>query len=140
MARTFAACSPLGPWLVSNSTFCPSSRFRYPVPEIALKCTNTSGPPPSWVMKPKPFSPLNHFTVPVAIDDPLLSWPESTWGSHKPWPGSFEPEGDHPKIVALGEHHSAANGSMAQSWKTSANPVGFPAVCTTPPDDHEGVR
>ena len=37
MARTFAACSPLGPWLVSNSTFCPSSRLRYPVPEIALE-------------------------------------------------------------------------------------------------------
>ena len=28
MARTFAACRPLGPWLVSNSTFCPSSRLR----------------------------------------------------------------------------------------------------------------
>ena len=28
MARTFAACSPLGPWLVSNSTFWPSSRLR----------------------------------------------------------------------------------------------------------------
>src|SRR6202042_3867753 len=78
MARTFAACSPLGPWLVSNSTFCPSSRLRYPVPEIALKCTKTSGPPPSWVMKPKPFSPLNHFTEPVAIENPLLPWPDLT--------------------------------------------------------------
>ena len=28
MARTFAACRPFGPWLVSNSTFCPSSRLR----------------------------------------------------------------------------------------------------------------
>ena len=26
--RTFAACRPFGPWLVSNSTFCPSSRLR----------------------------------------------------------------------------------------------------------------
>ncbi len=47
--------------------FWPSSRFRKPLPLIAQKCTNTSGPPSSWVMKPKPFSPLNHFTVPVAI-------------------------------------------------------------------------
>ena len=38
-----------------------------PSPAIALKCTKTSGPPSSWVMKPKPFSPLNHFTVPVAM-------------------------------------------------------------------------
>ena len=28
MARTLAACSPLGPWFVSNSTFWPSSRLR----------------------------------------------------------------------------------------------------------------
>src|SRR5437899_6945948 len=33
---------------------------------MAEKCTNTSGPP-SWEMKPYPFSELNHFTVPVAI-------------------------------------------------------------------------
>src|SRR5581483_5066549 len=36
-----------------------------PSPTIALKCTKTSGPP-SWEMKPYPFSGLNHFTVPVA--------------------------------------------------------------------------
>src|ERR1700744_5616181 len=29
-------------------------------------------------MKPKPFSPLNHFTEPVAIENPLLSWPDLT--------------------------------------------------------------
>jgi hypothetical protein len=32
----------------------------YPSPEIALKCTNTSALPSSGVMKPKPFSELNH--------------------------------------------------------------------------------
>src|SRR6516165_6364609 len=62
---------------------------------MALKCTNTSGPPPSWEMKPKPFSELNHLTVPVAIRDPLLSWPGSTSGSHRSRPGSDEPEGNH---------------------------------------------
>src|ERR1039457_1706173 len=32
--------------------------------------TNRSRPPSSGVMKPKPFSSLNHLTVPVAIDSP----------------------------------------------------------------------
>src|SRR4051794_14456303 len=31
------------------------------------KCTNASFPPSSGVMNPKPFSSLNHFTTPVAI-------------------------------------------------------------------------
>src|SRR4029079_6311984 len=34
---------------------------------IAEKCANKSSPPPSGVMKPKPFASLNHLTVPVAI-------------------------------------------------------------------------
>jgi len=40
--------------------------------DIALKWTNTSGPP-SLEMKPKPFASLNHFTVPVmrAMTDPF---------------------------------------------------------------------
>jgi hypothetical protein len=37
------------------------------------------------VMKPKPFSPLNHFTEPVAIENPLLSWPDLTRVAG-PWP------------------------------------------------------
>src|SRR5581483_12204824 len=31
------------------------------------KWAKTSGPPPSCSMKPKPFSALNHFTVPVVM-------------------------------------------------------------------------
>src|SRR5581483_936327 len=39
-------------------------------------------------MKPKPFSPLNHFTEPVAIENPLLPWPDLTRivGGHGRWP------------------------------------------------------
>ena len=33
---------------------------------MAVWWQKTSSPPPSWVMKPKPFASLNHFTVPVA--------------------------------------------------------------------------
>src|SRR3954467_15097945 len=72
ITRTSLACSPFCPWLTSNSTFWFSSRLLYPDPAIALKWTKTSAPPPSWVMKPKPFSPLNHFTVPVATSVAFL--------------------------------------------------------------------
>src|SRR3954471_5284418 len=37
---------------------------------MAEKWTKTSAGPPSGVMKPKPFSPLNHFTVPCAMFSP----------------------------------------------------------------------
>src|SRR5262249_49279612 len=50
--------------------------LRYPSPWIALKCTKTSGPS-SWVMKPNPFSGLNHFTVPVVMPfPPFLAVPD----------------------------------------------------------------
>src|ERR687885_1195118 len=38
---------------------------------MAEKWTKTSAVPPSGVMKPKPFSPLNHFTVPCAMFSPV---------------------------------------------------------------------
>src|SRR5581483_5579915 len=70
--RTFCACSPFGPFTTSNSTFWPSARVRKPSALIAVWWQNTSSPPPSCVMKPKPFVSLNHFTVPVAIRDIFL--------------------------------------------------------------------
>jgi len=60
---TFEACGPLGPWVISNSTRSPSASDLKPSPEMALKWTNTSGPP-SWEMNPYPFASLNHFTLP----------------------------------------------------------------------------
>src|SRR3954447_2746830 len=67
MGRTFAAFGPLGPSCASNSTLAPSSRVLKPEPEIAEWWTNRSFPRSSGVMKPKPLSLLNHFTVPVAM-------------------------------------------------------------------------
>src|SRR6266508_5982263 len=90
--RTFDAWGPFGPSVTSNSTFWFSSRLRYPAPEIALKCTNTSGPS-SWVMKPNPFSGLNHFTVPVVIAASLLPWPSRTWLLSDEASGRFAGEG-----------------------------------------------
>src|SRR6478752_1414050 len=57
------AWGPLGPCSVSKETFWFSSRERKPLELIAkTSCEESSGE-----MKPKPFSALNHLTVPVAI-------------------------------------------------------------------------
>src|SRR5689334_17200337 len=65
------ACLPLGPCVTSKDTFWPSLSVLKPCMLIAEKCANTSLPPPSGVMKPKPFASLNHLTVPVAMSDCL---------------------------------------------------------------------
>src|SRR3954453_23067671 len=49
---------------------------------MAEKWTNTSAPPPSTVMKPKPLSALNHFTVPCA----MLNSPSENADPVKPGP------------------------------------------------------
>src|SRR3954471_229560 len=54
---------------------------------MAEKWTNTSAPPPSTVMKPKPLSALNHFTVPCA----MLNSPSENAGPPRPRPRSAEP-------------------------------------------------
>src|SRR5216683_3084644 len=61
------ACFPLGPVVTSNDTFWPSFSDLNPGMLIAEKCAKRSSPPPSGVMKPKPFASLNHLTVPVAM-------------------------------------------------------------------------
>src|ERR1700751_2375323 len=52
---------------MSNVTFWPSARPARPARSTALICTNTSLLPSFGWINPKPFWPLNHFTVPVAI-------------------------------------------------------------------------
>src|SRR5262245_65665807 len=64
MTRTSLASSPLRPGPTSNSTVWPSVRVLYPSPVMLEKWTNTSSPS-SREMKPKPFSALKNFTVPV---------------------------------------------------------------------------
>jgi hypothetical protein len=71
-AETFAACKPLGPFVTSNSTACPSFRDLYPSPWMAEKWTKTSSPDWRW-MNPNPFAALNHFTVPCSLIDLLPS-------------------------------------------------------------------
>ncbi len=67
IAWMFDACLPLGPCASSKLTFWPSLRDLNPGMLMAEKCAKRSSPPPSGVMKPKPFASLNHLTVPVAI-------------------------------------------------------------------------
>src|SRR5262249_10280892 len=57
----------------SKETFCPSLRLCIPACSTALMCTKTSLPPSSGWMNPKPFWPLNHFTVPVDMGALSLS-------------------------------------------------------------------
>src|ERR1700761_8051967 len=52
---------------MSNDTFWPSVRVRMPAASTAVACTNTSLPPPSGAIKPKPLEVLKNFTVPIVI-------------------------------------------------------------------------
>src|SRR3954452_16845395 len=73
MTLTFVAWGPLPDSPSSYSTRAPSARVRKPSPEIPEKWTKASFPPSSGVMKPKPFSSLNHLTTPVAIQHLLTA-------------------------------------------------------------------
>src|SRR5687767_3996755 len=64
---TSEAWGPLAPSVTSYSTFAPSASDLKPSPWMLLKWTKTSFEPSSGVMKPYPFSSLNHLTVPVAM-------------------------------------------------------------------------
>src|SRR6188472_4542812 len=74
LAWILLACLPLGPVVTSKETFWPSFSVLKPCILIAEKCAKRSSPPPSGVMKPKPFASLNHFTVPVAIFKVFLKY------------------------------------------------------------------
>src|ERR1700749_4714543 len=60
---------------MSNETFWPSVKVRMPAASTAVACTNTSLPPPSGAMKPKPFEVLKNFTVPIVIRNFLHKFP-----------------------------------------------------------------
>src|SRR5258707_6994101 len=53
---------------MSTTTRCPSSSEVRPARCKAEACTNTSLPPPSRTIKPKPFVELYHLTVPFSDD------------------------------------------------------------------------
>src|ERR1700754_3665094 len=60
---------------MSNETFWPSFRVRMPAASTAVACTNTSLPPPSGAMKPKPLVVLKNLTVPIVIHVFLHGFP-----------------------------------------------------------------
>src|SRR5882757_1964671 len=55
----------------SKESRSPSKTLRSPAASRADTCRNTSGPPPSGVMKPYPRSVLKNFTVPTVIAQSL---------------------------------------------------------------------
>src|ERR1700733_6146898 len=69
MARRFSAL--VLPRMLSSfdsyESFWPSLSEPMPARSTALICTNTSLPPSSGWIKPKPLVALNHLTVPVDI-------------------------------------------------------------------------
>src|SRR6056297_3711019 len=71
-ARLVALSRPSRPVSTSKVTFWLSARPVRPARSTAEMWTNTSLPPPSGAMKPKPLVVLNHFTVPVAMCPELL--------------------------------------------------------------------
>ena len=62
----FAAASLPRSFTTSMLTRCPSFSPVSPAAWTAVMWTNTSFPPPSGWLKPKPLSALNYFTLPVA--------------------------------------------------------------------------
>src|SRR3954467_1110556 len=100
MVRTLVACGPLAVSPSSYSTFEPSVSVRKPSPAIPEKWTNASLPPSSGVMKPKPFSSLNHFTTPVAIQHLLTTVPMR----EVVLPGTAFPHASRPLVTAATTH------------------------------------
>src|SRR3954453_18371802 len=84
---------------------------------MAEKWTNTSAPPPSTVMKPKPLSALNHFTVPCA----MLNSPSENADPVKPGPMTvFE---QRRREAALSEDVPSA---ITRRHPPTLIPVGIP--------------
>src|SRR5690606_39613911 len=67
MASIDLACGPFWPSAATKETRWFSSSDLKPVPTMSVWCANKSLPPDSGLMKPKPFSLLNHFTIPVSV-------------------------------------------------------------------------
>src|SRR6478752_211723 len=78
---TCNACGPRRPSATPYSTFCPGLRVATPVGS-AVDRTCTSSPPPSWAMKPKPFSASYHLILPLGTQ---LTCPDQ-------WAGNVPPE------------------------------------------------
>src|SRR5579885_2522286 len=86
MATTLFASGPFAPSTASNCTCAPSASDLKPSPAIEEWWTNTSLPPSAGVMNPYPFASLNHFTVPVAIQNTSSTTKERAGEAHAAQP------------------------------------------------------
>src|ERR1039457_1874181 len=73
MAFKLPALAPLASGWMSNDTFWPSAREFMPAASRAEAWTNTSLPPPSGAINPKPLDVLKNLTVPVGMTTPSAS-------------------------------------------------------------------
>src|SRR6476646_2840644 len=83
---------------------------------IALWWTNRSSPPSSGVMNPYPLSALNHFTVPVAIDETPPLRLEN--GQRRRTRASGTRSDSRPRVAASSE--KPASGGFARLRSTGA--------------------
>src|SRR5688572_26496080 len=100
---------------------------------MALKCAKTSAEPSSGAMKPKPFSALNHLTVPVAIllfllfSGPLIAYPMRSTVDRGPG-GSVPPKRGARGGCAL-RHPPSRIGSCHADRSASGQSGGGTGVC-----------
>src|SRR5215467_5910373 len=101
---------------------------------MAEKCTNTSSPVERWI-KPYPFAPLNHFTVPFSLTDktPFTNH-EDVLQFLRSRPGdSGTPLGEAGRIVSVAS--TMCRGNYFQKEKTPRLPNAASIRC-----GNSGVR
>ena len=103
----FAAAALPRSICTSYLIFWPSFNPPRPARSTAEMCTNTSLPPSSGWIKPKPFWPLNHLTVPVAIVAlSEIGGEFSVWKSLRPNARASTPLGPRQFPVGIGASKS----------------------------------
>src|SRR5581483_11932000 len=122
-SATFVACGPFAPCAASYCTFAPSASDLKPPPTIALWWTNRSFPPSSGVMNPYPLSSLNHFTVPVAMDENTSSATQER---------AEEAHRAHPVLAQMIGQPSRRSSNLVAGPLVAAQLVGLPRSVAEP--------
>src|SRR3954453_5893951 len=86
------------------------------------KWAKTSGPPPSCSMKPKPFSELNHLTVPVAMSH-LLRGSARGCTPREPLRCHNEPRPDLHRRYKSARRHTVARALEVSGTTTATAPI-----------------
>src|SRR5438067_2344152 len=102
-----AASGPLEPSAITTMTRCPSLSEDSPARCSAEACTNTSLPPPSRTIKPKPLVAVYHLTVPFS--DEVGSSAGGSGENYDPFPRRF-PDARNPVAIILAHFRQRREG------------------------------